>query len=391
MPVNFSRGAPPKAPFGAGLLPLDQKEDLCRSLLSEFGITHIRERRQDSELIHACLIDPTHRNQDAEPTASLNFDKLTYKCLGCQASGGLLWFIAEVRGCTSQDALNWLNQETGLAGHVMDLDLLMKYFDSIYKPKAGLPPIPTYPERMLEPWNLIHPYLTDPKDQHGRGIPVENVTKMRLGYAEDYKVGKDVRDNWVTSERIVIPHFWKDRLVGWQTRRLDARDGTPKYLSSADFPKDQTIYNYQPRAERVVVMEAMLSAVSKVHLEEQTGPPEATFGANVTDEQVRLLAKHSVVVLCMDNDDAGWKAVEGRDDLWPSSGQVKEHHEGLGERLGRSCVVLVWENPYAADPQDLSDEDYLHLVNTAVPFSVWRRPKTLLCYSCKEIAHDGRC
>lgn len=388
--VSFSRGAPPPgAPFEAGLLPLSQKEDLCRSLLDEFAAVSVRERVSDHELIHGCLVNPTHQNQVREPTASLNYEKLTYRCLGCGARGGLLWLIATVRNSTTDDARLWLNSETGLGGSVMDLSLLMKFIDALYKPSRGLPPIPTYPTSMLGPWNLIHPYLTDPRPD-GRAIPEENVLRMSLGYAEQYPLGEeeDGRPRR-TSERIIIPHFWKGDLVGWQTRRLDSSDGTPKYLSSPDFPKDYTIYNYEPRHRgKVVVMEAALSAVSKVHLDPH---PEATFGASLTDYQLTLLAKHERIVLFMDNDDAGWKAVEGYDTYWPNSTRVKEHHEGMGEILGRSSNVFVVDNPWAADPQDLSDEDYLMLVDQAVPFSVWQRPTRLLCYRCDQTAHEGPC
>ena len=61
------------------------------------------------------------------------------------------------------------------------------------------------------------------------------------------------------------------------------------------------------------------------------------------------------------------------------------------EVLSRSTNVFVVENPYAADVKDLDDADYLDLVNSAVPLGVWSRPSTLLCYRCKEVAHDGRC
>jgi hypothetical protein len=389
MPVSFSRGAPAASgPFEAALLPDAAKEELCRSLLAEFGINNIRTREPDGELIHACLIDPTHRRQQAEPTASLNYKKLTYRCLGCGSKGGLLWFIAQCRGESTTEAKRWLATATGTDGNVMELDALMKYLDAVYDTKRVKATIPTYSTRMLEPWNLIHPYLTDPKDAYGRGIPEQNVIQMRVGYAEDYRVGKRADGSWVTSERIVIPHFWKGDLVGWQTRRLDARDGTPKYLSSPDFPKDHTIYNYQPRNERAVVVESMLSVVPHVHALPEM---ESTFGAGVTDDQTRLLAKHPTLVLFMDNDQAGWKAVEGYDTYWPNSNRVREHTPGLGEILSRSCNVLVVDNPYAADPGDMSTEDVLALVDAAIPFSVWKRPTRLLCYSCKEIAHDGAC
>lgn len=388
MPVQFARGPASQAPFEAALLPLAQKEDLCRSLLAEFGVASIRERASDHELIHGCLIDPTHRDQSRNPTASLNYEKLTYRCLGCGARGGLLWLIATCRGGSSHEAGRWLAQTVGSDGQVMDLGDLMRYLDAVYATRKTKPTIPVYSERMLEPWDLVHPYLTDPIEMGGRGIPWDNVTTLRLGYAEAYKIGERLDKTPITSERIVLPHFWKGDLVGWQTRRLDARDGTPKYLSSPDFPKDSTLYNYQPRAERAVVVESMMSVAAHLHALPQM---EATFGANLTDAQVRLLSKHPVVVLFFDNDKAGWQAVEGYDTL-DRRGRVVEHQEGLGERLGRTSTVYVVDNPYAADPGDMATEDVLDLVtNHLVPFAAWQRPQVLRCYRCKQTAHDGTC
>lgn len=362
-------------------LPLEQKIDLCASLLDEFGVAY-RHNPTSHEMIHPCLLSPgVHSDQDRNPTASLNAERLVVHCLGCGASGGILWFIATVRGTSAAEARQWLNEQTGLGGGTMDLPLLMRYLDALYKPKDRPAPPPHLSEKMLRPWAWVHPYLTDPRSEGGRGIREENVLQMRVGYAENYEVG-----GGKTSERIVIPHFWKGQLVGWQTRRL-GNDGTPKYLSSPEFPKDQTIYNYEPTASRTVVVEAPLSAVAKVHLSPHI---EATFSASVTSNQIKLLEKHPTVVLFMDNDRAGWQAVEGHD-TFDKRGRLIKHTPGMGEMLGRTSVVLVVENPWAADPADLSDEDYLNLVRDAVPFSIWRRPKTLLCYQCNRTAHEGQC
>lgn len=372
MPVDFARGPASQAPFEAGLLPLAQKEDLCRSLLAEFGATSIRERVSDHELIHGCLIDPTHRDQARNPTASLNYEKLTYRCLGCGARGGLLWFIATCRGGSSQEAGRWLAQTVGTDGQVMELADLMRYLDAVYANRKARPTIPTYSERMLAPWSLIHPYLTDPVSQGGRGIPESTVRALRLGYASDYKIGERADKSPITSERIVLPHFWKGDLVGWQTRRLDARDGTAKYLSSPDFPKDSTLYNYDPRATTAVVVESMMSVAAHLHALPQM---EATFGASVTDTQVRLLAKHPTVVLFFDNDKAGWSATEQ-----------------VGAELARSATVFVVDNPFAADPGDMTTADVVDLVShDLIPFAVWRRPSVLHCYRCGHAAHDGHC
>lgn len=357
--------------FAQGSLPDAQKESLCRDLLSEFGATNVKLR--GDELQHGCLLPwANHKDQDRNPTASLNWDKLTYKCLGCGAGGGLLWFIAALRGCTSTEARRWLDKSTGLAGEVMDLHLLLNYFDDVYAERRKPPPIPTYAERILDPWMLIHPYMTEV-----RGCPEETLVRFKVGYAEDYRVS-DTK----VSERIVIPHFFKGDLVGWQSRRL-WDDGTPKYLSTPEFPKDQTLYNYDPRNHRTaIVVESPLSVLHKTHV---LGHVVGTFGASVTDLQVRLLTKYDRVILWMDNDDAGWNAVEGSWEINPKTNKARKISEGLGERLMPFIPVDVVDSPWAGDPCNVSDDEAVRLVENAVPFSIWSRPRELRQFT-KEVS-----
>lgn len=347
---------PGKKPvFEPTLLPDPIKQDLCRSLLEEFGARHIIERRD--ELIHGCLLPfSKHSNQGHDPTASLNWDKLTYKCLGCGSGGGLLWFIAACRpGTSATGARKWLDAQTGVGGHGADgLAKLLQFFDAMYasRTKERYAPIPTYAPRILDQWDWRHPYMTEV-----RGVPEATLDKFRVGYAAEYQVvkeyGSDGKPIFGTSERITIPHFWGDDLVGWQSRRL-WDDGTPKYLSSPDFPKDQTIYNYDYMAQRALVVESPFSVLRHDHQVHM----EATFGANITERQIGLLQKHPEVVLCMDNDKAGWQATEH-----------------LIEALKGHSKVYVWQNPWLADPADMDDANFQDVVHTAVPWPMWKRPK----------------
>jgi len=374
--------------FEPALMPDSEKEALCRSLLEEFGVSDIRANER-GELQHACLVSSYHTDQDRNPTASLNYKKLTYHCLGCGASGGLLWFIATCRGGASSEARKWLAKATGTDGEVQNLSDLLRYFDSIYESKqTGRSPIPKYSDRILDPWQGIHPYLTDGVPElgiEGRGISEENLLHFRVGYSEHFPLGDKK-----TSERIVIPHFWKGDLVGWQTRRLDSRDGTAKYLASPDFPKDSTLFNYDPKRKKAGIVESMLSSIKHYH----ALPLEATFGASITERQVRLMERHETVVLWLDNDKAGWDALEGRYEDIKRGGKVvgrKLVQEGLGSLLGRSLNVLVVDNPYAADAGDMTTEDAVALYEAAIPYGAWERPEVLYCYRCKEVAHEGPC
>lgn len=362
------------AVFEPAMLPDAVKEQLCRELLEEFGAVSIRHRPVQAELMHGCLINPDlHSDQVRNPTASLNYKKLTYKCLGCNAQGGLLWFISEARGCTRQEARDWLSRETGTGETVMPLQQLLDFYDALYDRKARRPaPIPSYSPSVLEPWlrpmgeYRVHPWLTTGVPElgiEGRGIPEQTALDMKLGW--------DPGD-----DTIVIPHFWKGRLVGWQKRRLSG-DG-PKYVSTDDLPRDQTLYDYDPKRRTAVIVESPMSVLKHRHVL----PMEATFGAAVTDRQIKLMTAHyERLVLWMDNDQGGWRALEGT-----------KSAPGMIERASQYCPVWVVDSPFAGDPADLPSHAAESVVDLCtVPAVLWKRPRYLSCPSCGFAVHDGPC
>lgn len=356
--------------FEAVLLPYDTKDALCRSLLAEFGADRVR--KSGDELLHRCVM-PWH--DDRNPSARLNVEKLTYKCWSCDSGGGLLWLIAAVRGGSRHDAFEWVSGTTGLDGE--DLEAFTELLEAMAEDRSVFrPPMPSYSRKVLDPWAFTHPWLTDPRSEGGRGIPEANVEALEIGYAEAYPLD----DKGRTSERIIIPHFWRGRLVGWQSRRLDDTDGTPKYLSTEDFPKDETIFHAPEDKSLVVVVEAPMSVARHVH----HLPVAATFGASVTDYQVRLLAEYERVVLFPDPDTAGWRWITGGLD------EEGEHKPGLAERLEPYTDVEVVESDWAVDPADMDEAVVAELVDQAVPAALWDKPERLRCWDCKEY-HSGYC
>jgi DNA primase len=352
--ADFRRGIDHAAAAGGGgfeaaMLPTDEKERLCKSLLQEFGARNVRHGA-DGELIHSCVLPfGLHKHGDSHPSASLNYKKLVYNCQGCENAGGLLWFIGVCRGVEGPEARQWLNKQTGI-GEEQDLSVLLAYFDEVYAKRPEVVPIPKLSERVLEPWMFIHPYMTEI-----RGIPEETLVNFKVGYG-NLLVPKD--DTRVYSERIVIPHFWQGDLVGWQSRRL-LDDGTAKYISSPDFPKYVTLYNHDPKARPIaVVVESPMSVLSKCHVGANM---VATFGAKVTDRQCRLLGLHRAILLWFDNDDAGWRATRR-----------------VGEFCSPYTQVLVVNSPYAADPADLDDATFVDLVDDTTPYHLWEQPKELV-------------
>lgn len=365
--------------FEQGLLPDTEKERLCRSLLAEFGVTSVRTGG-DGELIHSCVLpNGGHRNGDRNASASLNYKKLTYNCLGCGSSGGLLWFIATCRGDDTDEARRWLEDQTGTGAEEQSLSSLLEFFDAVYAgpQKQVATPIPKMSPTVLAPWRMIHPYLTDPLEDGGRAISEASVIRYQVGFAPEYRIVVHERDalgndtkREVIGPRIVIPHFWKGNLVGWQTRRLTS-DGTPKYQSSPDFPKDSTIFDYDPTRREAVVVESPMSRLCRA---DDVPNMEATFGAKVTDRQCSLLSIHARVVLWMDNDKAGWTATAR-----------------LGDYLEGYSDVWVVDSPWTQDAGDLPSEEVLRLLADPTPYALWKPPTHLLCWRCKGPEHSGRC
>lgn len=319
----------------------NEKLHLCISLLNEFGGQRIRQ--VGDELIHSCTLPfGLHTNGDRNPSASVNWKKLLYHCFTC-GGGSLLWWIAVCRGSSTHKATQWLRQHVTSDG--INLNDLLVYFDTIYSPHTEhKAPIPIYARQILRPWLFLHPYLFET-----RHIPIDTLKHFSVGY--DSK-----------TERVIIPHFWNNDLVGWQSRRI-FNDGTPKYKCSADFPRALTVFNHHHQIGVVVIVESPMSVLIHHH---HSPNMEATFGASVSPQQLRVLAKHSRLHLFYDNDPAGWKATQG-----------------VAEYLIKYTDVRVVENPYNADAGDLSPQDFQSLVQAAIPYSVWQppRPNTLMEYS----------
>lgn len=367
---SFRTGHVPEAKRGidALQLPVEERQRICLELLTEFGAQNISIK--GDEIIHSCNLPfGNHANGDRNPSAHLNFRKMVFGCWAC-GGGGFLWWIATMlgdeRGNVARDTLA---RVTGLRGDTSAEDL-QKFLDQLFEGEAEAPTIQSiakYQPSVLDKWNVVHPYLTE-----FRGIPEQNVVDSRVGYGEiDVRMGDnpDGTPLFKRSQRIVIPHFWKDDLVGWQSRRL-IDDGTPKYVSTPAFPREQTLYNYDATSTGVVVVEAPLSCIAH----RDSAHMEATFGASVTTRQMDLLAQHEHVVLWMDQDGAGWQATETM-------------CEYLSTRVPSLYVV---DCPYAADPADLTKFEFrFGMAQWSTNWMFWQRPTTLEEYHREEV-RNGR-
>jgi len=289
-------------------------------VLNRYGAKNITEIQTKSgpQLQHSCIIDqvdPHHSHGDQSPSASLHMSKMLYCCYSF-GGGDLFWLIQKMEGVVRAGVLPILSKLLGES--VQTTEQFLDEIDRYFVQEERVASIPTYSEKILEPWLMIHPYMTE-----ARGISEDVLKSHSVGYDE-----KEVR--------IVLPHFWDGKLVGWQKRRQDdprwpmtpleetGRWG-PKYQNSHSFPKLETLYSTSQETtisggSSVLVVESVLSVLRAETLVTSSTITRSflmgsiltntisTFGAKVSDTQLKLLRNYDRVVLWFDDDIAGLRA-----------------------------------------------------------------------------------
>jgi hypothetical protein len=322
-----------------------------RQVLDHYGAENVSEvvsADGTTELVHSCLLDriePHHANGDAHPSAWVNVEKGLY-CCAVYWAGDIFHLIQKLEG---KEDLNGVMPVVSnfLTGATKDEVSLREEFEAMFAEPVYSVDLPSYSERVLDPWMVSHPYMYDV-----RGISMEAHTRLKIGF--------DEKEN-----RIVFPHFWDGRLVGWQKRSIPAASGWPgtcpdwpKYRSSSGFPKSETLYGYDEakriKSRQVVVVESPMSVAKAISL--WIGIPVlATFGAKVSQAQIDLLKDFDYVTVWFDDDPAG------------HAGERK-----IVENLYRHTSVGVVAPDPGMDMADYSDgESVCNKLDSEVPAAFW--------------------
>lgn len=356
-------------------LPDVQKKQLCLDLLTEFGADEIHETAK-GELQHRCTLPLGGHTDRDSLTASINYKKLTFHCFVCGNSGGLLWWIAVNRHEGVTQTRQWLRDTSGITTG-LSTETLLHIIDSLFHPKSEDRAIPNYSNRSIAQWTnwpMFHPYLTDPWVRKGREIPEETLRQFNVGYC-------DRDEDWRYYQRIIIPIYWQEKLVGWQARKLDPQDPEPaKYKFSPDIPRDRILYatpGTLAQRDTLIVVEGNIGVLRHAH----HLPIAATMGASVSPLQLPLLHRFKRVILWLDNDKAGWQAMKGTYNRYG-----KQLKAGLIDELRPYTEVFVVTNPFGSiegrqeepegppDSADFTDHEAEVLVDGAIPAVLWNPP-----------------
>lgn len=292
---------------------------------------------------------PSHDGVDANPSFSINRSKLVYHCFACGIGGNIIDLVGRVLNVNHDDAYRFCKtyDDKSLSGDdPFAFSRKLETIFSAHRNKARSEPLPRFNKEILNRWSK-HPtdYFTK------RGLNNNSIDRYALGY--------DPLHNRMdyTGPAAIIPHFFEESLVGYQERWIDDnRPKTiPKYTNTKGFPKAETLFGYDlivgNELGPVVVVESALTAV---YLDQLGYAAVATFGATVTDDQIRLLQSFSWgVTLAFDNDSAGHGACNM-----------------VSERLRKTLPIYIIDDfgDDKADLNDLNAKEVAILIDNAKPW-----------------------
>lgn len=327
------------------------KTSLDVDLLEDaLGIEVVKE--MGDEDICRCPL-PSHHGHDANPSFSINRSKLVYNCFACGIGGTIIDLVARVKNIDYDEAYAFCSS---YGDSTLGKDNVFAFGEKLnsiflsqkYSPEVSSP-LPRFSKSILKDWLLEY---SDYFEQ--RGINSSSQDKFLLGYDPQHIRGE------YTGPAVIIPHFFNENLVGYQERWIaeDRPKGIPKYTNSKGFPKKETLFGYDyidpgNNKEPVVVVESALTAI---YLDQIGYAAVATFGAQVTDEQIWLLRSLSWgVILAFDNDSAGRSA-----------------RETVGERLRRNVPVHVIPElgEEKSDLNDFSEEKVVEIIENVKPWFI---------------------
>ena len=314
---------------------------------------------------------PTHPGADASPSWSINEENLVYNCFVCGGGNlpGLVMHMVE-SVYTWDDALKWLAPFSDVDVDGEDDVAFMKQLQGYLDRSVGPP------KRQR---GVTLPYYSNQVIERLTEAPVALLAKWGIRderTVEEFQIKYDPERRRVKGGKeyvgpaLVVPHFFKGKLVGYQERWLgdDVPKWVPKYTNSEDFPKAETLFNWDRaveaarRGELVIVVE---SAFTAIRLWELGYTVVATFGASVSDVQIRLLGSFTRGVYLSYDADPDYKNAKGQ---WVKGAGQKALKE-LRERL--SNYVPVWVVPNVTtnkgDLADLPDDEIVALIDRSKP------------------------
>lgn len=302
---------------------------------------YVALKRRGKNLVGLC---PFHNEKT--PSFTVYPENGSFYCFGCGVGGDVFSFVRQIENLDYIDAVKLLAERSGVT---LPQD---GYDDSMQKLKN------TIFEINRETARFYHSYLMSPEGKWaldyltGRGLSITTIKHFGLGAAPDgwdnlikhlkskgygipdmiqaNVVGKSQRGTYYDRfrKRVMFPIInIRGKVIGFSGRAMPGEDKAGgKYVNTSDTPvykKSENLFamNYAKNHcdERVILVEGNMDVIS-LH---QAGFPNtvAALGTSFTEEQAKLLSRYTKeIVLIMDSDAAGQKAVRRASEILQNTG-----------------------------------------------------------------------
>ncbi len=305
---------------------------------------------------------PFHNEKTA--SFSVSQDKQIFHCFGCGAGGGAIRFVMQMEGLEYPDAVRFLAQQYHLP--VRETQQRNKRESQRRERLQSL---------CTEAARFFYDQLQKPENAAvkgyfvRRGLSRKTMNRFGLGYAPDSfdSLLTAMAEKGYSKEELLAAglaacsdkgHYYdkfrnrvmfpiidiRGNVIAFGGRVMD--DSKPKYLNSPEtdlFHKSRNLFAMnlarKSKAEYFLLAEGYMDVIA-LH---QAGfdSAVASLGTSLTEEQARLLSRHtSQVIICYDADEAGQRAAQRAIDILK--------HAGLG--------VKVLKIPGAKDPDEFIRE-----------------------------------
>lgn len=253
--------------------------DTTIEVLEQLGV---EVKRVTGDEIQCRCPDQIHTRFKGRPSTRhsfyLNTDKQTWLCFTCGARGTLNQLVSEL---IPNPADLWHIQSFMITSGVRRLSMDEAVYEKDVIPDitwASFAKFSNVPDRLLE----------------GRRLTRDAVNLYGVRWDADKKC-------WIIP---ILSPLGEPK--GWQEKKVGGYKNYPTGVH-----KGTSLFGYERTAdnETVVLVESPLDVVRFYSATNKT-MCVASFGANVSDEQVTMLSKFKTIVLALDNDKAGYKEMK---------------------------------------------------------------------------------
>ncbi len=316
-------------------------------------------------------------HDDTNPSMSVSRDKQIYKCFSCGAAGNVFTFLMNYDHLEFRDALAYLGDKVGIKTGTVKVNKKSTKYDKLYEANNLAT---KYFQNNLSSTNgrKARDYLKK------RGIDDNLIKRFEIGLSlttnddltklltsKNYdlamlnEIGLSNNSHDMYIDRIMFPlKDINDRYVGFSGRIYYEAD-TSKYINTKESPifiKGEMLYNYVSAREvarekkQIIIMEGFMDVIRAASI--GIDNCVALMGTAMTHEQIKLIRKLSNnIVLCLDGDDPGLKAMLKNGELLLQDG----------------VEVKIIKLPNNDDPDTYiinnGKESFINLIDNAISFS----------------------